>query len=288
MKTTTEMEIKVSGGRILEAFVEPNGSCKLTVEVVDTSKMVTADEVTETKESVTSKAESQFEEEYDDNIFVLVEASKLSLDDEFMTHKPTTNKEKELKKLLTEAIKKGLKNFYRPVLDPSFNDDGSICYIQGKKPAVVKYYMQCNNPSVVRNADWWKEITTKFMPERGSRLGNVTEYIAFLGVLLKKLIKSGWSKAKAWDAVCNDSKELGHYWDSENAKREFETTGSREIVGFYDLANTFKILMHGDCHCIAGGYYDCKGNADPLSALQYHITPGIGNFGSVGWLVLEK
>ena len=55
------------------------------------------------------------------------------------------------------------------------------------------------------------------MPERASRLGIKTEYIAFLGVLIKKLVDSGWKVDDAWDAVCNDSKKLGHYWNSENA-----------------------------------------------------------------------
>lgn len=280
MKTTTEMEIKVSGGRILEAFVEPNGSCKLIVEAIDAPKKVTADEATEAKESVTSKAESQLEKEHDDDVFVLVEASQLSLDDEFMTHKPTTYKEEKLKDLLTEAIKKGLKDFYRPVLDPSFNEDGGICYIQGRKPAVNKSY------------NWWKETAIKFMPERCSRLGTKTEYVAFLGVLLKKLVKSGWSKAKAWDAVCNDSKELGHYDNSENATLDF--TGSGEIVGYFDLANTYKKMSEDidtGCFWLVGGYYYDDSRLAPLAALYHYVNhPNYEYFKdvTVGWLVLER
>lgn len=229
MKTTTEMEIKVSGERILEG-----------------------------------------------DIFVLVEASKLSLDDEFMSHKPTTKGEKKLKKLLTEAIKKGLKDFYRPVLDPSFNDDGGICYVQGNEPALGKSY------------NWWKKVAEEFMPERGSRLGAKTEYVAFLGVLLKNLVNNGWSKAKAWDAVCNDSKELGHYWNSENAKHELEFTGSRKIVGYFDLANTYKILAEDK---EGGGFWFAGGGCSryyPLADLYHDDNRDLSFLDSVGWLVLEK
>lgn len=279
MKTTTEMEIKVSGGRILEGFVEPNGSCRLIVEVVDTSKKVTADEVTEAKESVTSKADSQLKQEHDEDTFVLVETSKLSLDDEFMSHEPTTDEEKKLKKLLTDAIKSGLHDFYRPVLDPSFNEDGGICYIQGREPAENKSY------------NWWEETAKKFMPERCSRLGTRMEYVAFLGVLLKNLVNNGWSKAQAWNAVCNNSRELGHYWNSENAKYELEPTGSREIVGYYDLANTYKILAEDEAtggFWLAGGDYGFNGHDLPLADLYHFDIRLYDNDCSVGWLVLEK
>ena len=261
MKATTEMKIKVSGGRILETFVEPDGSCKLTIEVADVSKEATVNQ---------------------DDVFVLVEASKLSLDDEFMSHEPKTEEEKEFKQLLTEAIKSGLRDFYRPVFDPSFNENGGICYMQGKEPAVGETH------------DWWKETAIKFMPKRGSRLGTRTEYVAFLGVLMKKLVRHGLPIAEAWNAVCNDSHELGYYWNcAKNAKLDFKPTGSVETCGFYDLANTFKILAEdrevGGDFWVAGGAYNCSWVDCPLANID------LGKFGndydpgcSVGWLVLEK
>ena len=179
----------------------------------------------------------------------------------------------------SRAIQRGLKDFYRPVLDPSFSEDGGICYAYGRKPAVGKSY------------NWWEKTAIEFMPDRGSRLGTRTEYVAFLGVLLKKLIKKGWIKAEAWEAVCNDSRELGHYRDSENAKNGFELTGSREIFGYYDLANACKILkmdvgFHDNCW-IAGGSYSAKGYWYPLAdiGLEYE---GDHDYEFVGWLVLEK
>lgn len=262
MKATTEMKIKVSGGRILEAFVNRDGSCTLTINVADVSKEATVNQ---------------------DDVFVLVEASKLSLDDEFMSHEPKTEEEKEFKQLLTEAIKSGLRDFYRPVFDPSFNENGGICYMQGKKPAVGKTY------------DWWKKKAIKFMPKRGSRLGTRTEYVAFLGVLMKKLVRHGLPIAEAWNAVCNDSHELGYYWNcAKNVKIDFKPTGSVEIRGFYDLANTFKLLAGDrevDDFWMAGGAYNYSCRDFPLA----NIDLGTSYFYSdddishgVGWLVLEK
>ena len=61
-KTTTELELKISGGRIVSANVLDNGICKLTIE--------------------TTVAEDVLKDIKDN--FVLIEASKLSLDDDFM------------------------------------------------------------------------------------------------------------------------------------------------------------------------------------------------------------
>ena len=184
-----------------------------------------------------------------DDTFVLVEASKLSLKDEFMKHKPKTDAERKFKELLTKAIQTGIKDFYRPRMDPSFSEDGGICYKAGLKPAVGKSY------------NWWNKVAVEFYPERHSRLGTRLEYVAFLGVLIKKLVDSGWTVENSWNAVCNDSRQLGHYWNSKNAKHDLEPTGSREICGFFDLANTYKILARDE---EAGGFWlaggDCNNN----------------------------
>ena len=218
----------------------------------------------------------------ENNTFVLVEASKLSLDDEFMDHEPTNEREEILKEGLTKVIRKGIKDFYRPRYDPSFNgDETGVIFKAGNKPAVGKSY------------NWWKKVAIEFMPERNSRLGTKSEYVAFLGVLIKKLVEDEkWSVAKAWDAVCNDSRELGHYWNSEDAKYDFEDTGKREICGFFDLANTCKNLAEDEDDCTggfwrAGGGCDYDGDDNPLADLRRR-TVLINDRGySVGWIVLS-
>lgn len=213
-----------------------------------------------------------------ENDLILVEAEKLSMDDEFMKWEPQTRKEEATKEFITEAICSGVKNFYRPRYDPTFTDDGNnICFIKGEKPAVGKSY------------NWWDEVARSYSPERSSRLGTRLEYGAFLGVLIKKLVEEGKTVEWAWNAVCNDSKELGHYCDSENATEhcEFEPTGSRCICGFYDLANTFKILsedIDGDYCWLTGGCCLYKGSRVTLAGFG-HIDPTCNDYRSVGWLV---
>lgn len=250
---TTEMEIKVLNGRITGAKVS-GGLCKITVEM-----------------NIASSGEE----------FVLCEASKLSLDDKIMRHKPCSNEEKVFKKFLKEAIESGVKDFYRPKFDPSLDENGRICYVANATPAVGKSY------------NWWEENAKRFCPERKSRLGTNREYIVFLGTLIKQLSDNGWSVAKAWRAVCNDSKELGHYRNSVNAKYELEPTGSREVCGYCDLGNTYKILAESNeagGFWLAGGcYYDNFGSDDyPLADLDRDGDCNDDFDCSVGWLVLEK
>ena len=254
-----ELKIMVPKGWVVNEEVMSDGSRVFTVKL-DTA---TADDT----------ACNQRE-----GIFKLVPASKLSLEDDFLKYQPKTKREREFKNLVEIAIKSGLKDFWRPVCDPSFDDNGCICYEHGKKPAMGNGY------------HWWAKTAKEFKPEQGSRLGTKSEYIAFLAVLIKELVDSGKSVEWAWNAVCNDSKELGNYWNSENAKHAFEDTGSREICGFFDLANTYKILAEKDKESVfwlASGFYANGGDSRQLASLcnsKYYCFDYIN---ACGWLVLE-
>lgn len=211
--------------------------------------------------------------------FVLVEAENLSTRDKFMKHVPKTERERVVKWLIEEAIRKKVKNFYRPKYDPAFTDDRKgICFEPGKMPALGKSY------------DWWEEVALKYNPEWNSRLGTKLQYGAFLGFFIKRLVSNGYDVAWAWHAVCNNSRELGHYWNSDNAKRGFEYTGSREICGFCDLANTFKVLARDK---EAGGFWMAGGYANgfsyyiPIADIELNIHRCADYGSTVGWIVLS-
>lgn len=208
---------------------------------------------------------------------VLIEAERLSLGDKFMQHEPCTEAEDKAKNLIIESIVAGVKSFYRPKFDPSFSADG-IQFVAGKKPAVGKSY------------EWWYDVANRYASSRNSRLGTCLEYGAFLGVLIKRLAQEGKTVEWAWAAVCNDSKELGHYFDSDNAKYEFEHTGSRLSYGFYDLGNTCKILAADDSSSyfwLAGGScIDCGSNL-PIATLNHKDCRCSGYNDSVGWIVFS-
>lgn len=213
--------------------------------------------------------------------FVLVEASKLSLADDFMQYEPRTSAEKRFKEQLSKIITDGIKDFYRPTLDPSFTEDfEGICYKSGKWPAIARSYI------------WWTRIAREFAPERKSRLGTKSEYIAFLGCLIKQLIKDGWGVTNAWHAVCTDSYELGHYRNSKDAKRNYEYVGSRDICGFCDLANTLKIVARDSDDAygfwLASGCRRHKSYLNPIFSLGFCTFWDNEEDNTVGWVVLES
>lgn len=211
-------------------------------------------------------------------IFVQIDAESLSMDDDFMKYQPQTEMEVKTKDLIAEAIVFKVKNYYRSVMDPSFTING-IDYIAGVMPAVGKSY------------NWWKEMAEKYAPYRKSRLCTRREYGAFLGVLIKMLVAEGKSVEWAWNAVCNDSKELGHYWNSEDTNHRFEPTGSRPVCVFYDLVNAYKILAEDEetgGYWLAGAGYVDYSNDVPLAYIC-HITTMCDSreIGGVGLLVLS-
>lgn len=261
MSVKSEMELKLSNGRIVSAEVK-DGVCKLVIEAEE-----------EKVAEVTKKPEI-----FDP--FILVEASKLSLDDEFMQYEPKKEREKEFKEFLTDVIKEGIPDFYRPKLDPSLDKKGKLSYIPGEKPAVVESFK------------WWSEAANEFCPECNSRLGTDSQYIAFLGVLMKKLVESGWSVEETWSAVSRNPHKLGHYRNSHDGRLGFEPTGSREICGFCDLANTYKILASDEENIdfwLAGGSYKDFSCDQPLYEIWHDGSWKITypNFDAVGWIVLD-
>ena len=208
---------------------------------------------------------------------ILVEASKLSLKDVFMSHKPKTEAEKKFKATLTKVIESGIEDFYKPIFDPSFADkkNTKIHFVAGEKPAVGKSY------------DWWKET----IKDSKWCFGTKSQYVAFLGVLIKIMVAKGWTVDEAWDSVCNDSKKLGHYLDSDNTKHQLEDTGSREFLGFFDLGNLKKMVAadeETDSFWLAGGYYMFRSRNYPLAYLWQCKYCYCDQFYGIAWLVLKQ
>lgn len=263
MKDTAKFEM---------VFKAQNGTKFNRATISEDGQTITLEGSTECPETNTSNSPQNFEE-----MFPIVEASNLSLKDNFMKYKPQTEEQKRLKKSLEQGIKEGLTDFRRPIMDPSIDEDGKITFKAGNKPAVGK------------NSYWWEENAKAFMPEKDSRQGILKEYDAFLGTLIKYLVnEENWSVEDAWTAVCDDSKELGHYWNSENAKHTFEPTGSRPVGKWNDLANTYKIVGNSETgFSLCGGIFSDVSDVFPLADVFADNFPIDGLDDSVGWLVLS-
>ena len=212
--------------------------------------------------------------------FVLIEASKLSLEDDFLKYEPQTESQERFRMTVRGVIRRGVKDFWKPRMDPSFNSNGDgITFEFFRKPAVGKTYK------------WWKRAARKYSPARKSRLGTVDEYIAFLAVLMKLLLANGWPIEKVWYAICDDSTELGEYLTNPDEIPELQFVGTKEVCGFFDLGHTHKMLKwNGEKGglCIAGGCCELFGHDIPLSKILLRVFfPNVANT-TVGWVVLGR
>ena len=208
---------------------------------------------------------------------ITVEGSDSQIYFDMLKYTPTSENEEKFLKFLKEAVYAGVKKFKVPVYDPSINENGSLQFVAGCKPAVGYSYNKL------------KELAIK----NGVQLGSKNQYVLFLATIIHRLVEEGWSKADAFYAVCTDSTEIGHYLNSKNAKCDLELTGSRKIAGKCDLANTYKIFANDEKNggfWVAGGNYFADGDDNPLADLDfydsydYYISSVF--ISSVGWFVL--
>lgn len=211
-----------------------------------------------------------------DEVFPIIDPSEI-IGHKLLEHKPKTANQDYLMYYICKGIDLKLSAFRAPCMDPS-EEDGKIVFKPGNKPAVG------------HSAVWWNETWRQFMPSKNSRSGTDLHWAAFLGKQMKYLIEEeNYSVEDAWKAVCDDSRDLGHYRNSKDAKHDLEPTGSRKSGVFFDLANTSKVLDRGEkkSECwLAGGSYKYYSYRYPLSSLD-SINKLDEYYDSVGWLVMD-
>ena len=229
----------------------------------------------------TKKAEHVSITSLSDNRLVQINSQEDGFFDAVINFKSTNSDINAFIEAISEVKAAKLEPFYKPIYDPS-EDGNIITYQKGKKPAVGYSY------------NWWVETASKMSAVDGRHWHLATEYqyYAFLVWLINQLVKGGKSVDVAIKMVVLDSKELGHYYDSENSTEgeDFEDTGSRCVCGVYDLANTYKILSCSNKEAggfwFGGGNYFDYGFNLPLAYL-YRLTDVVNVFNnSVGLLVL--
>lgn len=230
-----------------------------------------------TMETRSIKEEIKGTQEYIEKYFPVVKASILSLEDPFLKHEAETENQIKFKKMLEDAIKSGLSDFRAQRMDPSLDEDGNICYKAGMKPTVNK------------SSNWWKENAEKFMPEKDSKLGSTKQRIAFVALFIKYLIEQReFPVESAWKLVCDQSDYIGHYWDSDDAKRTLEPTGSRKEGDWYDLGNVFKITFDDETEfSFVGGVYCNFSDVYPLACVRPDEYPFLDSLNATGWIVLS-
>lgn len=229
----------------------------------------------------TKKAEHVSITSLSDNRLVQINPQEDGFFDAVINFKSTNSDINAFIEAISEVKAAKLEPFYKPIYDPS-EDGNIIAYQKGKKPAVDHSY------------NWWVETVSKMSAVEGRHWHLATEYqyYAFLVWLINQLVEDSNSVEVALNMVVLDSKELGHYYDSENSTEgeDFEDTGSRCVCGVYDLANTYKILSCSNKEArgfwLGGGGYNYYGICDPLAYLDRRSDVDNDYGDSVGLLVL--
>lgn len=173
----------------------------------------------------------------------------------------------------------GVYCFWVPKYAPSWNGK-QVIFEAGRSPA--------NDASF----NTWKKRATNMPAEDGRKwiIGSEFQYYVFMVWLINTLVSNGWELKKALESVVLDSKELGHYYEHDK-KQQLEQTGSREIYGIYDLANTFRYLTrtydakYGGCWHAGGSYYNLS-DCCPLADIRHDLDVDFGYNGGVAWLIL--
>lgn len=186
-----------------------------------------------------------------------------------------TNKQRKFKadvlKALDNKPKKGFT--WIPVYEPSSDGEGNVQYV--------------SRENVLRklNSYQWENLFKNYSTENGSHMASITTNF----LLLLRWLKDGLATV---EQLADDSMEIGHFWDSENPKHDFEKTGERQFGGLYGFAgNTYKIVKDSESSSgfsVLGGNYDGDGYKYPLSDVGHGNHPNlIINYG-VGLVELEK
>ena len=213
-----------------------------------------------------------------DEVFPIIDPSEL-IGHKLLNYEPKNEREDRLLADICKGIEMKLPAFRAPCIDPS-EENGKIVFKPGNKPAVG------------HDADWWKETWKNFMPNKNSRIGTNLHWAAFMGKLMAYLIeKEKYSVKDAWRAICRDRRVLGLYSNSEGERHnELALTGSKNVGGFFDIANTFKMVekMGDTTYFLAGGYYNFYESDFPITVLyEDYIHADVSKDVSVGWLVMD-
>lgn len=188
---------------------------------------------------------------------------------------PFTEKQNYFMGAVSNAVENKPEEGFRwiPVYEPSMGGDGNLQYVAGKD---ILRNLVCYD---------WVEKFQNYSPENGSKMATKTTYF----LLLLRLLKDGFATI---EQLADDSKEIGHYCDSEDAKNECEKTGERQLGGLYGLAgNTYKIVWLPESSknfFLLGGTCRDYGYARPLAHSIVVYYPNATGINGVGLLELTQ
>lgn len=92
-------------------------------------------------------------------------------------------------------------------------------------------------------------------------MATITTYF----LLLLRFLKDGFATI---EQLADDSREIGHYWDSKDTKHIIEKTGERQLGGLYGFAGNTRKLVDSETFAnfvLLGNDASVGGNEFPLA-----------------------
>lgn len=190
-----------------------------------------------------------------------------------------TERQKKFKDNALKALKNKPTEGYRwiPVFEPSIDSKGNLRYVAGAE--VLRKLTPYD----------WEDGFKEYSSKNGSQLAPITTYF----LLALRWLKDG---VASLEELADDSKEIGHYWNSENTKHDFERTGEREFGGIYGfVGNTYKTVKDSESSSgfsfVGGCYRDTGGTSgfgSPLANVKHNLSPRFPDSLGVALLELTK
>lgn len=229
---------------------------------------------------VEPKERDKYKEKTLDDFLKLIEVSTLSKRDKIFRYKPKSHSQEIVKNGIFKAIDMKLKNFMVFTISPSLDENGKLIYKKGTYPIIEK------------SVEWVYQKSQELYPERNSRIGDENHYYAFLGYFIKYLVEEKKESIdNAWYIVCDDSKIIGNYFNTELTENKLEKSGSRAIGEFYDLGNTYKIIRDSSSETkfsLAGGCYKDLSYLQYLSNIMPLISVKKDIKNAVPWIICDE
>lgn len=223
-------------------------------------------------------SENLISDEEFDKLFPIIPASTLSLDDHFFKWESDIRDFSKIQSKLKDGILNGkLKDFRRPIMDPSLDEFENIVF---QKNAIPFTFKSCDY-----DFQYVKNKAEAFMPSKNSRIGNILEYCAFLAFLIKYLVENEkYSPVEAIKLVCFNSKKL--VYDFNPIWEDRPLTGTVKVWHFYDLGGGTNKLLYEDHHT----YYAseaCQRNVATTIRIGDIFANNSSFLFAVPWIVMD-
>lgn len=194
--------------------------------------------------------------------------------------------------LFIEAVKEvkeqKIRSFYKPIYDPSDEEDDKFSYMKGKRPIVGGH-----------SFNWWMDKVSQMTPVEGGfrwHIADEYEYYAFLVYLANKLVESGKSIENVMQLIVKNSEGIGpkEYYMEDHVTleriRNIPDTGFKgevETCEFCDLLVTDKLLTSSN-NDEAGDFW-LKHNKCALADIvhQPYSNTSINFYETTAFLILK-